>query len=186
MSRVDGHQHQIATQNVCRDVTETSTAMNRIPLFEAHVKLTVRCISPAATQDSTSTRHVTLKHFIGEGSGPQNHAKTHNHLSANAQNRKPAEVHNRKNLLHSSPSRTARTDRKIASLGRQRFPAPLLRLECLLKKTNIGRFTGVTAVSPMSRCSAPVSLGGCSEVTEIPAAVGFIATAPLCLNEGVS
>lgn len=100
MSRVDGHQHQIATQNVCRDVTETSTAMNRIPLFEARVKLIVQCISPAATQDSTPTRHVTPKHFTGEGGGPQNHVKTHNHLSANAQNRKSAEVHNRKKLLH--------------------------------------------------------------------------------------
>lgn len=100
MSRVDCHQHQIATQNVCQDVTETSNAMNRIPLFEARVKLNVRSLSPASTQDGTPTLRVTPKNFIGEGGGPQNHAKMHNHLSANAQNRKSAEVHNRKKLLH--------------------------------------------------------------------------------------
>ena len=111
MSRVDGHQHQIATQNVCRDVTETSNTMNRIPLFEARVTLIVRCISPAATQDGTPTLRVMPKHFIGDGSGPQNHAKMHNHLSANAQNRKPAEVHNRKNLLHRHRAPPALTEK---------------------------------------------------------------------------
>ena len=118
MSRVDCHQHQIATQNVCRDVTETSNPMNRIPLFEARVKLTVRCISPAATQDGTPTRRVTPKNFIEEGGGPQNHAKTHNHRSANAQNRKSAEVHNRKKLHHRHRAPPAPTKKSPRSADR--------------------------------------------------------------------